>query len=204
MLVVARYKEDLGWLNNINIPKTVYNKGPDHIPDSIKLENRGREAETYLRYIIDNYDTMPQRVFFTQGNPFDHCPRFLDDITHEFQSPDTWNVISLTGFHEWVHGFHTHRGIEDSFKFTFKELFNKDPPVNIHYPVGAIFGVTKRAIHYYSIDFWKNLRNKILESEKTPNCSHPHVHNNPACGCRNSYSPWCFERVWLYLFEIKS
>ena len=87
-IVVSRYSENLDWINelleNTWICKViVYNKGSDDIHfdnekvEIIKIPNIGREGETYLRYIIDNYDTLPARVWFTQGNPFEHSPDYL-------------------------------------------------------------------------------------------------------------------------------
>jgi hypothetical protein len=43
----------------------VYDKSKD-------IPNVGREAETYLRYIIENYNCLPEYVAFLQGHPFDH------------------------------------------------------------------------------------------------------------------------------------
>jgi hypothetical protein len=36
------------------------------------IPNVGRESDTYLRYIIEHYEKLPERMFFLQGNPFEH------------------------------------------------------------------------------------------------------------------------------------
>lgn len=74
--IVARYKEDISWITKY-IPTTsviVYNKfGPlGNLPYEINIPNVGRESETYLHYIIDNYDNLPEICVFTQGNVQDH------------------------------------------------------------------------------------------------------------------------------------
>ena len=55
----------------------IYNKGKDDIPDFkndkikiLNVPNTGREGGTYLDFIIDNYEDLPEEVWFTQGNPF--------------------------------------------------------------------------------------------------------------------------------------
>jgi hypothetical protein len=103
-LVIARYKEDLTWLKNVpeNLNIIVYNKddtkpiskiftrvgwqtkgsnpSPLNAPDGVtilRLPNIGREADTYLTHIIDNYDNLGDITIFCQGNPFDHSPDML-------------------------------------------------------------------------------------------------------------------------------
>lgn len=76
-VIIARFREDLSWISNIDrdlFKVTVYNKGESINADCIPLENVGREADTYLNFIIDNYYQIidNERYFFLQGNPFDH------------------------------------------------------------------------------------------------------------------------------------
>lgn len=87
-LVVAHCTEDLGWLAQVpeDIGIVVYNKStaPDaaaaQLPPRAALHtlpNRGREADTYLSYIIEHYDDLPDVAIFAQGHPFEHSPDFL-------------------------------------------------------------------------------------------------------------------------------
>ena len=82
-IVIARYKEDLSWIDSIpsDYNVIIYDKSPANskkIPNAIKLPNVGREAHTYLRYIVDNYNSLPDVTVFAQGNPFDHCHGFIN------------------------------------------------------------------------------------------------------------------------------
>ena len=55
-LIVSRYNENIDWLNKINFDYVVYNKGINDLSQPhINLKNVGREADTYLNYIILNY-----------------------------------------------------------------------------------------------------------------------------------------------------
>ena len=82
-LVVARYLEDLSWLNNIPSPirASVYDKSGDKsgqrstpvAPNTQQLENVGREAHTYLHHIVARYETLAPVTVFCQGKPFDHA-----------------------------------------------------------------------------------------------------------------------------------
>ena len=129
VLVVARYHEDLAWLKDVpsNFDIIVYNKDVTreaNIPHDraitiIPRDNVGREADTYLTYIIDHYDTLPETIVFCQGDPFPHSPHFIDLL----KLSDTWSpyqsltlqylpgipppaVHKLFGTHDW---FYTER-----------------------------------------------------------------------------------------------
>lgn len=79
-IVVARFNEDLSWLlKEFPYEKiTIYNKGADDLGDVpanwkvINLENIGREAQTYLYHIINNYHQLKDKILFLQGYPYDH------------------------------------------------------------------------------------------------------------------------------------
>lgn len=85
-IVIARYTEPVDWIQNLNHDFIVYNKGNQIDPKKIdpknviNVPNDGREAETYLRYIVDHYENTPPAVVFLQGNPFDHYPKVLETI----------------------------------------------------------------------------------------------------------------------------
>jgi hypothetical protein len=81
-LVVARYNEDVRWVHAYNDIAVVYNKGIHHrILDTlntvIKIDNVGRESDTYLHHIITNYNKLAKRIIFSQGDPFAHNETLL-------------------------------------------------------------------------------------------------------------------------------
>ena len=71
--IVARYNESIDWLNFAMDKRVIFNKGEKlNIPNEILVPNVGRESETYLRYIIENYDNLPDICVFLQGRISDH------------------------------------------------------------------------------------------------------------------------------------
>lgn len=87
--VVARYKEDVRWLNELPADARVYlyNKGPAIDPGHLwhpglrvlNLKNVGRESGTYLNHLMHRFDESEGTfTVFTQGDPFGHSPNFLD------------------------------------------------------------------------------------------------------------------------------
>ena len=80
-IIVARYNENIDWFDSEMENCIIYNKGNKlNIEGEILLENVGRESETYLHYIISNYDDLPDVVVFTQANIADH--RGTNDINY--------------------------------------------------------------------------------------------------------------------------
>ncbi|MBN8460394.1 MAG: hypothetical protein J0M04_21405 [Verrucomicrobia bacterium] len=87
-LVVARYKEDIGWLLDVpdDITVVLYNKGPEILDAKVlaridKLEvlpNQGREADTYLHHLqTHGHGPADEWTVFCQGDPFPHSPDLL-------------------------------------------------------------------------------------------------------------------------------
>jgi len=112
-IIIARYNENVDWLMKLIYKYSwiqeiiIFNKGINDFSDIIKNSNKikiiqkkniGRESDTYLSYIIDNYFNLPKYIWFVQGSPFDHSPDFIDLLSEnsinyyihkEFQSL-TW------------------------------------------------------------------------------------------------------------------
>jgi hypothetical protein len=89
-IVISCFREDLSWIESIpsDIDIIIYRKDEDHDPyENLKnkvvfkeffLPNIGRETDTYLHHIINNYNNLKKHTIFTQGNPFCHNPNFLE------------------------------------------------------------------------------------------------------------------------------
>ena len=88
-LVISHYKNNLNWINNLKqyneLHIIIHSKNPD-VSDTIngikiiKRPNAGREGETYINYIIQNYCEMKPNDYtiFCQDDPFEHQPNFLE------------------------------------------------------------------------------------------------------------------------------
>tara|TARA_Y100000389_G_C17471116_1_gene531038 strand:- start:3750 stop:4655 length:906 start_codon:yes stop_codon:yes gene_type:complete len=94
-LVVSRFDESTNWVPRNAI---LYNKGERMVNSSLKeiipLKNEGREGETYLHHIIQNYDNLCEYTIFTQADPFKHNPTFVQDL---FDNMDKGEVFRSFG-----------------------------------------------------------------------------------------------------------
>lgn len=190
-LVVSYYKENLTWLNKINDYKiTVYNKSDVEIPNTIKLNNVGREMHTYFHHIVNNYNNLSDWVFFTQGEPFDHVKNY-DWILDVFPNSLSYSKLNIDDCHFFTNGLfknmlvslsdgRPHHNPVLNINSLWEELFF-DPPAN-QYPfvAGCLFCVTKEQIKMRDISFYEKCL-KITEQREQ--------------------SPWEFERMMFYVFN---
>jgi len=171
------------------------------MPNEIPLENVGRESDTYLQYIIANYNDLPDVVVFTQARISDHKGKddvqYLLDMKNDALRNSKSNNYLL---HEDVgrciyfdKEWNVRNGeyfLQDNYKnntpITFLEWFKTN--IRTEYPnpirvyVSAIFAVRKENILKKPIEFYKKL---LLEVNH---------HSNPVEG-------HFFERSWYYIFE---
>jgi len=202
-IIVARFNENIEWLNSEIENCIIYNKGtPLNIKNEIILENVGRESETYLQYIITNYDNLPDVVVFTQARISDHKKKddvnYLINIKNQaLQHNKSQNMLIHyeTNSHtccwdkEWnlINGTYY---LSDNYKnnkhITFIEWFKNN--ININYPnpiniySNAIFAIKKECIINKPIEYYKHL---LLEVNHHINSTEGHF----------------FERSWYYIFS---
>lgn len=90
LTIISRYKEDISWAKDLKGDILIYNKSDDFPFDFPKtnVPNVGREAETFVRSVVENYDIIKnyQYVIFLQGFPFDHCPDLYTNLDLESDS----------------------------------------------------------------------------------------------------------------------
>lgn len=68
ILVVAAHDEPLDWLSLQPYQPIVMVKGrPEGTPNNL-VKNYGREAASYLQFIIEHYDNLPPRMIFVHGH----------------------------------------------------------------------------------------------------------------------------------------
>ena len=206
-IVVARYNEPVDWLKREMNHCIIYNKGePLELENEIRLTNVGRESETYLQYIIANYDSLPDVIVFTQARIGDHLgcddENYLVDylvnikneaLTHGKSSPTVihhetdpyrntcwdreWNLVNDQFF------------LKENYldgPVTFQQWFYKHVAMEYPSPIliyrSAIFAVKKQYILQHPIEYYKMLLKTVNH----------HI---------NSIEGHFFERSWYYIFK---
>lgn len=107
-IVVARYRENVDWLNKIDPSFQVflYNKGEPLNPTMFKsrnikiidIKNVGRETDTYFHHIENtSFEDNQDYTVFTQGDPFEHSPQFLEILN----SKSEWTEVQPLSM-QWI------------------------------------------------------------------------------------------------------
>tara|TARA_R110002074_G_C12219484_1_gene637094 strand:- start:45 stop:635 length:591 start_codon:yes stop_codon:yes gene_type:complete len=190
MIVVAKYKEDIEWLKGHDC--TIIDKSLEH-------NNVGREASSYLSFIIDNYGDLPETCVFTQANIADHCGSNDINILLNLEAQAReYGLSKPTYSTDWVWGpdFNLHPDYDGMLKnpdmyqdgkvITFYEFFKKLFPTHLFpYPMPvyphAIFAVRRDIILKYPLQFYERLI-KITNHHKCP------------------AEAYFMERLWAYMF----
>jgi hypothetical protein len=184
-LVVAKYNEDVFWLNYINLPYIVYNKGEtiDNIEFTVTRDNVGRESETYLYYIIQNYHKLPNHVIFCQGDPFYHCKDFINTVNNADYNNINY-IASLSDWNETEHPNENGYFHQEANGILLTTPLLKIPWVisPVTFATGAQYIIPKSFILNKSHEWWVNCYK---------------VHN------QNKRSPWIFERLWPIIFNYE-
>jgi hypothetical protein len=197
-VVIAAFNEDLSWIKEIKHPIYLYYKSNNYkkiISNEIiqYLPNIGRESHTYIHHIVANYNRLADVTVFCQGNPFEHCPYFIESVNSD-------NIYQMNEYNRKIK-----RKIY-SFDSGFCPLANwfwiKPAKVSPNDPLaliaiqeflpqcqmlknflglwGAMFAVTKEKIQSYPKKTYK----KILELHK-----------------EHFLMPYAMENIWMHIFN---
>lgn len=190
ILVIARYNEDINWIREFP-DKIIYNKGSrETIPEdlqsySIELPNVGREAHTILHYIIENYDTLPDVVVFSQGRYDDQIS--LDTLRNLFLIDKNTYSSNFTDSRSWGIYLSSYNFRIKEFKGTiiptkynesygqwYERIF-REPFPHDKYQVycGAFFSVGSNIIRKYPKEYYINImENGDLKESSAPEAAH--------------------------------
>lgn len=197
-IVVAKYNEDMRWSNPYKHLITVYNKSDSYFPNSIKVNNLGRESQTYLYHIISNWDKLAERTLFTQGSLSDNhhpypIPVYLLSNKHYVSNikelgisfrDGSGNHLKHSG--KWLQEYNDKKMRKAIISFRdFWSIFSeeKNPDFNnIIWNHGAIFSVSRKLIRQNSLDLYIYLY-KLVSNHINPEEGH------------------YLERSWYYIFN---
>ena len=133
--VIARYNEDVSWCDDCDT-KFIVQKD-SHLP------NKGREASSYLWYIINNYNTLDGLYEFRQGKTNDHP---ISSFTYQCD----------------LEGAPCHRGLKIK---EFSQRLDLDIPDKLVFTPGAQFYVTTEQIKQRSLEWYINAYNLSMSDE---------------------------------------
>jgi len=134
-IVVARYNEDLRWLNEYPFNQfeyIVYNKGTNedfvksNVKQIIRLKNIGKCDHTYLYHIIHNYENLSNIIVFLPGSlNLEHKKAKATKILHSIIQSNYKHAFFIGEYHANVKKTFSHFKL-DEWKTTDAQNFSKN------------------------------------------------------------------------------
>jgi hypothetical protein len=176
---ISHYDGEIGWLNNYSKNNhIVYCKGPitPSISNTKRVENTGYNISSYLDFIVNNYDNLPDIIVFCKNNIFER--HILEDkfkiliqrkvftcrederFWSQLSFP-TSSILNDGGYIEFNNSWYSNK-----YKFKYfcnynefyKYIFDcKAVPTYLRFSPGANYIVPKENIQVRSKVFYSNL-----------------------------------------------
>lgn len=187
-IIITRFDEPLNWTQYVEGELVIYNKGFPLLKENfISRPNVGREAESTLYFIVNNYDNLPDESVFLQGDPFDHCMDILKQLEqHKDVSDVVWLGSNWGPVTKNYDGGPGHGCFLPMIKIS-KMLFENcqfDKTTTFTFSAGAQYIVPKKYILSKSLDWWKHAY-KVFDD------------NLPT-------TPWVYERLWPLIWNYST
>jgi hypothetical protein len=184
VIVTAHYNEDIEWLRKTKYPVVLCDKpgakSSSFTPDkSCTLPvNKGREASSYLKYIVENYDRLPDRIAFIHGHEETVHQKYPKHILKAIDDAKDLDYVSLNN---WIHmkkrvcETDTHLGTEcgswtaafddmkEHWESLFKPIVKYEMPEYFRFDASAQFVVTRKAIQRHPKEVYQKLLDYMIE-----------------------------------------
>ena len=182
-LVVARYREDTAWVNQVPFPVTLYDKCPgsnlarygEHVIVR-HLPNRGREGGTWMDHICMHYDSLAEWTYFVQGTP--HADDLMErlalsytdttSLTREYSPTFPSDSIKARDRVEWHGGFEVRYGQadvteqdQDWLARVWIEWMDGPRPLRWWFGFGGEYAVRRDRITDRPLRFWESVRDRV-------------------------------------------
>ncbi len=185
LVLISHYNSNIDWLEKLQVPYVVYSKSLRN--NNFIDFNKGQEVPMYLKFIIDWYDKLPDKILFYHDHL--HSPHQDFDSVFIINNVN-WELDEFFSVNkrEWYHTIQENCPIEpmginwvnDNWDIFNKHLTKQD---RYSFYCGAQFVIDKKLILNYEKSFYESLYEWI----KTSNLS-------------NYITSRIFEYTWHYIF----
>lgn len=117
-VVSSHFKEDVSWLQHLSFPYLVVSKGEENpnVRNFAVVPNRGLEFGSYLWYLLNDWDNLPEKIAFIHGH--------RDSYHQQYLIPDALKIFEKSEF----------AGLNGELSFAMHRLDGEHPWFNRHFP----------------------------------------------------------------------
>lgn len=73
--IVSRYNQDVNWLKEYTNNFIIYDRSDTTCDDGIPVDNMGTDIFDKFRFIVENYDNLPEVAVYTKANLFKYISK---------------------------------------------------------------------------------------------------------------------------------
>ncbi|KAJ3147719.1 hypothetical protein HDU86_007894 [Geranomyces michiganensis] len=176
MVVVSQHGENSTWLPDVHAsPVVVYEKiGTNRSAEHV-VPNYGNEASTFIKFILDNYDCLPDKTAFVHGHRTSwHTAKPMDKILNEM----SWDRAEFFKLPAAVRGktdvarYPPDRSIKESVPVELHIFWNRwfkakygPVPQRVEAQCCAQFVASRQRIRLNSWDWYKDIYDWLVSEE---------------------------------------
>jgi hypothetical protein len=160
-LLIAHHKRDISWVSKINkdIDISIYSTS-----DRTKnyTNNKGMDSSMYLKYIIDNYNNLPDKTLFVHHHEYDwtqdfNLPFIINNL--KWNCSDYFSICARKNYNDvFIIAPQTKELLKNNW-FLFEKYIPY--PEQLIYYAGTQFCVSKDLLKQYPIEYWVYLFNWV-------------------------------------------
>lgn len=183
--VLVNYNYSPDWIKDYDFDYLIYDRSDDGIerdlPNVIKTTNVGNADYDRLRYLVDNYDILPEVFLWSKSNLFKYITKeefdklkdnktFTPLLTQNHKTySDKFGVVCYYSggiYHERDDNWYVHQFVHNCPDFkTFANEFGINPPAYIPFAPGGNYILTREVVHRYSRDMYDKMASTLPYSK---------------------------------------
>ena len=191
VIVSSHFKEDLNWLKRASWEVVVIDhegSQPPAIEPIAIIPNRGNESSSYIRYIIDHWDNLPDHMAFIHGHEYAKHQKYKEHMLTLIENAHLTDdcYIPLNGY--WL-GEPAPSRVKSNYYlqiekywYLFQPYMKKYPEQDLFTDACGQFIVSRNKIKQYPFEAWVSWYEAL---------THPDTHFELG---------FVFEYTWHYIF----
>ena len=191
-VVISKYTENSEWIQKINHKTIVYDKSNNPIAGSIHRPNIGRESESLLFHIIENYNSLPDLTIFLQGDPRSNPIIYTyDEVIEEINQQHRHELKTILTWEGYVN-------IRDYWLkscATLNDILFENCDDMVIYSSGVQYVIPKEVILNRPLKLYQSLHTQLIKYDNKALIANKK-------NLSDGIDAWTMEVIWGNIFNV--